>query len=612
MKQWTGRAVANVRAYMATKLPATCGRCLKPVTADQPWVVGHIKSRTAYPELTWDPANWQHEHKRCSDQSARQATLERAARFPHQLIPRATELAAVSLPVGHRVRDGQLSLLELEWDPDLMRRCPWLAEFADVPDDASPPLAMTPPAPDAVCSYGWSGCTHHEGAAAVAWIEETQRIRLRWWQRLATVRQLEHRADGSLTWDKLVESGPRRIGKSVRIRGMALWRLAVGPSLFGETQVVMHTGSDIAICRQIQKAAWRWAELYGWTVRKSNGKEAIETGSADEWLVRAQTAVYGYDVTYGVVDESWDVAPDTVSEGLEPGIMERQSPQLHETSTAHRRATSLMRTEISEALAGNDPGTLLLLWAAPAGADPGDPGVWRAASPHWSEARRALIARKYEKALNGEQDKELDDPDPMRGFESQYLNRWQLKESRVSGQQLTTSEAWRGLVEVAPDRPADVVAVEGWFHAGVAIARAWRLGPDRVLVAATSYDDLTDAAEALDGWRGRVLIGASLADDPSWRELRIRTMSRQGTVRAVVGKLSQLLRDDVLRHTGDAFLSGQVLEVRIMPGVDGPRVRSTGRADAVKAAVWAVEAARRTAAKPRVIVANRQRAADIA
>jgi hypothetical protein len=35
---------------------------------------------------------------------------------------------------------------------------------------------------------------------------------------------------------------------------------------------------------------------------------------------------------------------------------------------------------------------------------------------------------KYDKALRGEADVELDDPDPLAGFESQYLNRWQLRQ----------------------------------------------------------------------------------------------------------------------------------------------------------------------------------------
>jgi hypothetical protein len=86
-----------------------------------------------------------------------------------------------------------------------------------------------------------------------------------------------------------------------------------------------------------------------------------------------------------------------------------------------------MRTRISDALAIDDLVTLLLLWGAPDGSDTSSPAVWKAASAYWSEDRLRLMRAKYEKALRGEQDTELDDPDPMKGFESQYLNRWLLK-----------------------------------------------------------------------------------------------------------------------------------------------------------------------------------------
>jgi len=81
MRQWTGRAVTEAREFMATKFPTICAHCHEPVSITRPWVVGHKKSRTAYPELTWDRDNWQIEHKRCSDQSAWQAAHERTARL---------------------------------------------------------------------------------------------------------------------------------------------------------------------------------------------------------------------------------------------------------------------------------------------------------------------------------------------------------------------------------------------------------------------------------------------------------------------------------------------------------------------------------------------------
>src|SRR5690606_23888232 len=120
---------------------------------------------------------------------------------------------------------------DLQWPAHTQSPPDWLAPYLVVPDNAAPPLAMTPVHPDAVGSYG---------PAAIEWMEANlpDVKELRWWQRLAIVRQLEHDADGTLCWKVIVETGPRRIGKSVRLRGMALWRLAVGHTLFPENQLV--------------------------------------------------------------------------------------------------------------------------------------------------------------------------------------------------------------------------------------------------------------------------------------------------------------------------------------------------------------------------------------
>lgn len=472
----------------------------------------------------------------------------------------------------------------LAWDSDYVRGFPWLADLADVPEDASPPLMMSPVPADAVGSHGVEGC---------AWIERQLRITLRWWQRLSLVRQLEHRADGSLCFVKDINSAPRRSGKSVKMKGHALWRLEFGQKLFGEVQTLIHTGSDMAICREIQRGAWRWSEDHGWNVTRGNGKEAIETDYEDRWLVRAQDAVYGYDVCVGMVDEAWDVKPDTVSEGLEPAALERCSAQIMLTSTAHRRATSLMRSELTAAMSLEDPETLLLLWAAPLDADPSDPQVWRAASPHWTEARRKLIASKYVKAAAGQDDPEFDDPDPMKGFEAQYLNKWRIREPKQLGRPVVDPEAWRAMASPVPDAPPDVVAVEGWFDLGVAVARAWD-ADDGVVVSVADCADVPAAAAlvASIGCRGQVVVGSSLADHPAWVEAGVTVEPQSGTVRQVAADFAQAIKEQSFRHGRSGLLTEQALAMRVADGVDGMRVVSKDRADAVKAAVWAVKVAR--------------------
>lgn len=496
-------------------------------------------------------------------------------------------LLPVSLPVGQQapidVRDG------LFWSPERLSAFEWLRSSLDVPADASPPLWMTPPPADAVGSYGVpdeSRGVCPEGA--VAWIEKALRITLRWWQRLAIIRQLEHREDGSLCHREVIESAPRRAGKSLRIKGLVLWRMEHGYSLFGESQTIVHTGSDVAVCRKLQKEVWGWAMGQRWTVTKANGKEAIENAWG-QWLVRSQDGVYGWDVMFGLVDEGWDVKPDTVTEGLEPATLERSSPQLHLTSTAHRRATSLMRVKIADALTIDDPEVLLLVWAAPFGADPGDPQTWRAASPHWSEDRRKLIGKKYTKAMAGEADPEADDPDPMAGFTAQYLNIWRLRDRKViKGEPLVDEDAWQALVVPPPIALPDTAAIESWHGEGVSVALAWRVGKQAV-VTVSDHPDLTTAVAALreSGFRGVTTVGASLMDDPALKGVRKR--KGEGRTVAAVQEFRRLIAEDRVRHDDGEHLTGQVMGVRTMPSADGLRLATPGRRDAIKAALWSIE-----------------------
>lgn len=534
-------------------------------------------------------------HRLISSCESCNLTLGDPLRFPQNGDPRTPAVPVLSL--SPRGQDAPLSARsELAWDPGTLERFEWLQPLSAIPEDASPPLHMSPPPADAVGSYGWD---------AIKWIEKVERKRLRWWQRLAVLRQLEHREDGSLCHRVVVESAPRRAGKSVRVRGVMLWRMAHA-DLFGEVQTVVHTGSDVAICRDIQRGAWRWAEeVAGWTVSRANGKEAMETPDGDRWLVRAQGAVYGYDVTFGGVDEAWNVKPDTVTEGLEPATLERLSPQLHLTSTAHRRATSLMIGFLRDALTMDDPETLVLVWAAPAGADVGDPEVWRAASPHWSEDRRRMIARKYAKALAGEADPAFDDPDPMAGFTAQYLNMWRLDEPNSERGEAAVSPAdWAELVHAVPDRAPDAAAVESWFGDGISVSLAWLVDGGQVVVRAVDAPDLAAAAAVIkqSGFRRRtVQAGESLLEDPALRGLKLRKAS--GRAAAAVLEMGRLIGEDAFLHDGSELLTGQALAARTMPGADGPRMVSTGRFDAVKTAIWAATTARQRKARGGRVVA---------
>lgn len=621
--EWGGRKVQEARAYLARYLPAPCGKCGKTVHPDPAgtrpgrsgWVVGHKVDRNTHPHLTWEPSNWQPEHRSCSDASGQAAVIakaraEGAASVQHTLFDasgmsvspavdalRKPPPLPVSLPAtGEPIETNPL----LAWSSAAMLDHWWLTEFAEVPGDASPPLFMSPVPADAVGSYAAEPCQIDRccgGLTAIEWIEKAERKTLRWWQRLKVSRQLEHRDDGSLIHREILSSGPRRIGKSVSLRGVALWRMKHGYELFGETQTLVHTGNNLAICREIQRGAWRWAQDNEWEVTRANGKEALESPDGDRWLVRAQDAVYGYDVTFGMGDECWDVKPETVTEGLEPATLERLSAQIELTSTAHRQATSLMRTKIRVEITAAEctPGVLILLWAAPFGSDPGDPATWRAASPHWSDDRLRMITEKYAKALAGEADPAADDPDPMAGFVAQYLNVWPMTavDSR-RGNPIATEHTWTPLADQRPTTVPVAAAIESWFGAGVSVALSWRDPLGRAIVSVTEHADLAQARHWVEasGFRGKVTVGKSLIENPALRGLR--TEAGEGRVGSAAEQLERLIGEDGLRHDGTDHLGGQVLALRVVPSVDGARMVSNGRGDAVKAAVWAAHRARKT------------------
>lgn len=446
---------------------------------------------------------------------------------------------------------------------------------------------MTPVHPRSVGSYGQE---------AIEWIESRRKLTLRWWQRLAIVMQLQHDADGRLVYALVVESAPRRAGKSERLRSLALWRMEHGERLFEPDQIVVHVGRDLAIVREVQQRAWTWCEAQDWSVTRGNGKEVVTHPNGARWMAKSQHGGYGFDVHLGLADECWDVDPGAISEGIEPATLDRESAQLVLTSTSHRRATSLMKRRIQAALAAEDGRTLLLLWGVTPDADIFDEETWRGASPFWTEERRDMIASTLKEAQ--EAGPELDDPDPVGSWAHQYLNRWDLtvRRKEAKGEPITTSETWSNLADVMTGvHTPDGAAIESWFGRGISLALAYRVD-ERVLVSVTDHAEIADAVDALKatGYRGRTTLGTSLMTDPAVRRLN-KAKGESRTI-ASIQDLSRLLKEDVLRHDGGAHLTSQVLAVRTLPGADGARMASAERADAVKAAVWAVKLARSRAA----------------
>jgi hypothetical protein len=475
-------------------------------------------------------------------------------------------------------------------------RVPWLEDLLEVPTDAAWPRYMSAPHPAAVGSYG---------AECELWLRVECGLELRWWQRLAITRQLEHDAEGLLVWLVVLETTARQVGKSILLRGGATWRLHQAER-FGEEQTIMHTGKDLPVCKEVQRPARAWAKARGgYVVREQNGSEEIaERRSGSRWLVRGKGSVYGYAVSNGLVDEAWGVEPTIVEDGLEPTMAERVSPQLVLASTAHSRATSLFPAHRAGAIAEleSPTETLLVEWSARRDAPIDDRDAWRQASPHWSRGRQRLLEQRLAKVQGGELLDE-DELDPFESFRSQYLNIWPSSGSTDPGFALIGRDEWAGRAERVDSSAARVfVAVADHYGHGAAVAAAARLPDGRFELDGWLVESWADAFADVAGLfaaraRTQLVVGPELELHVD-RRYRAHTATASDT-RSGLALVRQLVQTEQLVHDQAPELE-QLTTVHVREQASGLTIVAGTRADLAKAAAWALLAAHDSVPEPSI------------
>jgi hypothetical protein len=474
---------------------------------------------------------------------------------------------------------------------DVVEGLPWLMPLREIPSTGMAPRFMTACHPRAVGSYGPQFCAWADSQAG---LHPRRTEGLRWHQRLIAYRLLEHDAAGALVWRNALVTLARQLGKSWLVRALIIWRIQ-NRELFGdEEQTITHMAHKLITAQEVWRPASRWARLQGdWTVRTANGEQQVESPDGGRWLVRAATdgVGVGFALSALVVDEGWRIARSIV-EAADPALSESESPQLLLISTAGDSDSDLFATYRDKALAElTDPtNTLILEWSARQEMAVDDREAWRMASPYWTEKREAEVIDKLHKL-------------ELLEFKQNYLNQWiPLARGRtLPGEKVFDEVAWANANGYVPAGHPVVGAVESWYGEGCAVALAEKLDDDQVGISVHALGSLAEAGELLAQHAPTmsvIMCGKSLLPDPAFKGLNL-TGAVMGSKQAVT-RLKQLVDEDAMVHDGSEALSEQALEVRVDNGPEGPRIRSSGRLDAVKATVWAANAARAAVEVPQI------------
>jgi hypothetical protein len=466
---------------------------------------------------------------------------------------------------------------------------PWLEELRDLPANATWPRLMTVPHPRAVASLG---------PEVGRWAEERRGRPWRWWQSLAAARLFEVDADGRLCWELALLTLARQLGKTWWLGDICGWRTE--SDRFDGEQLVLSTGKDVAVCREMQRPSRVRAKQRRDTyrVREVNGQEEIEVlSSGSRWMVRAKESVYGITATMATVDEGWKVPASVVDDGIIATMVEQAETQLLLVSTAHRKTTALMvgrRTSAFAEMASGE-GSLLIEWSAPCDLELDDRDGWRQASPHWTPKRERWIAERLAAAVAGESD-DVDEPDPIAAFRTQWLNQWPAKRVIPSkGERLLDADEWSALAgPVESDGGRIWIGLEDYYGQGAAVAAAVRMEDGRIGLdgwTCESWDaaiaDVQDLTKQHDRYRLMVGVTAMSRVPPGLRAIRHgSTETRTG-----LSVLRDLVSAGQVIHDDTPELDAQVNQARVTKAIVGLMLVAGSRSDLVRAASWAVQAA---------------------
>ncbi len=315
---------------------------------------------------------------------------------------------------------------------------------------------------------------------------------------------------------------PRQSGKTALAMAAKVFRC----TKFGRQNVMYTAQSRNAASKKFLKehlfvldhSPYKRSKAY--TVRRSNGSEAITWKNGSEWGIDAPTTTAGHGDTLdmGDIDEAFAHQDDRVEEAMSPSMITRPSPQIWVYTTAGDGQSFYWYRKLlagRKACEDGDAGAVAFFeWSAPDDADPADEDVWGACSPALGytitlAALRIEWQRAQRKGVEG-----------VAMFRRSYLNQWPevpVLDDQPGLWQVITAEQWKAV----EDRES-VLAGQVAFAVDTTPDRAW----SSICAAGTRLDGVghlelidhrpgTDwvpsrVAELIDRWKP-----AGFAVDPS-------------------------------------------------------------------------------------------------
>ena len=178
------------------------------------------------------------------------------------------------------------------------------------------------------------------------------------------------------------------------------------------------------------------------TVRKTNGSEAIRWNNGSLWslLATTETAGHGAQLDLGVIDEAFALQDDRLEQAMKPAMITRPQPQLWIVSTAGTSSSLYLNAKIDDgrlrAEAGQTSSVAYFEWSAPDEASVSDPETWAACMPALGNTVPLDAIRSDFESMR------------EREFRRAYLNQRQDRLA-VAPWQVVPEDAWQACLDTA-------------------------------------------------------------------------------------------------------------------------------------------------------------------